>query len=200
MNRNDESNIERSVESFVREVVGRATRDETSRLDALLPAVYDEMRVLATYILRGERSGRTMSPTALAHEAYLRLARETRFSPEGGTHLLGVAATVMRRVLIDYARARRAAKRGGAAERLTLSDSLLDDSGSPVDIIDLHRALEQLAEEHPRKAKVVEMVYFTGLTLDEAGAALATTRRTALRDWQFAKAWLWKTLSEERSN
>jgi RNA polymerase sigma factor (TIGR02999 family) len=185
------------VERLAREIVGRATAGEATSLEALLPAVYEEMRVLAAYILRGEGTGRTLRPTALAHEAYLRLARETRFTPQNRGHLLAVAATMMRRVLIDYARARHAAKRGAGAERVTLSESLLDDSASNVDLLDLQRALDRLAAGHPRKVQVVELVYFAGLTHEEAGEALGVTARTILRDWQFAKAWLWRELSAE---
>ncbi len=184
------------VEQFAREVMSRATQTAATALDELLPAVYDEMRVLAAYLLRGERSARTLRPTALAHEAYLRLAGAAGFQPQGREHLLAVTANVMRRVLIDYARARRAAKRGGGLERVTLSESLLDETGSPVDLLDLERALERLGQAHPRKVQVVEMIYFAGLTEEEAASALGVNERTVRRDWQFAKAWLWQELKE----
>ncbi|MFB3908229.1 MAG: ECF-type sigma factor [Candidatus Eisenbacteria bacterium] len=218
------------IERYAREVIGRevigrealarealAAGDGTAgevaspaaSLDALLPAIYAEMRTLAAYILRGEGVGRTLRPTALAHEAYLRLARQTRFAPENQRHLLAVAATMMRRVLVDSVRERKAAKRGGAAERVTLGR--MDEEGegeasaagersratAAVDLIDLHRALDRLAAEHPRKARVVELLYLAGLTQEEAGSVLGITARTVLRDWMFARAWLWKELSGE---
>jgi RNA polymerase sigma factor (TIGR02999 family) len=185
------------LERFAVQVVRRATQGRGTSLDAMLPLVYDEMRVLASCILRGEGSGRTLRPTALANETYLRLARETRFNPGGRGQLLAAAATIMRRVLIDYARARRAAKRGGSVERVTLSESLMGDAGDRIDLLDLHRALDRLAKEHPRKVRVVELLYFAGLTHEEAGEAMGVTARTVLRDWQFAKAWLWRELNEE---
>ena len=186
--------VERYVEEVVEHVEEQAGDRGAGSLETWLPLAYQEMRVLAAYFLRGERAARTLQPTALAHEAYLRIARETRSELHGREHLLAVAATAMRRVLIDHARARLAAKRGGGAERVTLSDSLLDDLGSPVDVLDLHFALEKLAAEHPRKVKVVELVYFAGFSHEEAGAALGINARTVLRDWRFAKAWLWREL------
>jgi RNA polymerase sigma-70 factor, ECF subfamily len=183
------------VERFVRDVLAQATQSEATSLEVMLPAVYAELRTLASYLLRGERWARTLGPTALAHEAYLRLARETRSEVQNRSHLLAVAATAMRRVIIDYARARRAVKRGGGAAPVTLSESLVDAGGRPVDLIDLHRALDRLAEEHPRKVRIVEMIYFAGFTPEEAAAALDLSERTVLRDWKFAKAWLWRSLN-----
>jgi RNA polymerase sigma factor (TIGR02999 family) len=183
------------LERFVQDVFARATLSDSTSLEAMLPIVYDELRGLAAYLLRGERWARTLGPTALAHEAYLRLARETRSDLQGRSHLLAVAATAMRRVIIDYARARRTAKRGGGAAPVTLTENLLDEGGRPVDLLDLHRVLDRLAEEHPRKVQVVEMIYFAGLTPEEAAAALGVSERTVLRDWKFARAWLWRALS-----
>lgn len=183
------------VERFVRDVVARATQLESTSLEAMLPMIYDELRGLAAYLLRGERWARTLGPTALAHEAYLRLARETRSDLRGRSHLLAVAATAMRRVIIDQARARRAVKRGSGLAPVTLNESLLGDVGGPVELLDLHRVLDRLAAEHPRKVQVVEMIYFAGFTPEEAAAALEVSERTVLRDWKFARAWLWQALN-----
>jgi RNA polymerase sigma factor (TIGR02999 family) len=178
-------------------VASRATQSEDSSLEALLPGIYEEMRVLAAYLLRGERAAHTLRPTALAHEAYLRLAGG-ELEAEDREHLLGIAARAMRHVLIDYARARQAAKRGGGGlARVTLRDSLIGEAGAAVDLLDLHRALDRLGSEHPRKVQVVELLYFAGLTLEEAAAALGLNERTVRRDWNFAKAWLWRELSDE---
>lgn len=183
------------VEHFVRDVVARATQDESDSLDLMLPFVYDELRVLAAYLLRGERWARTLGPTALAHEAYLKLARETRSELHGQSHLLAVAATAMRRVIIDHARARCAAKRGAGAVRVTLSESLVGHAGGEIDLLELHRVLDRLGESDPRKVQVVEMLYFAGFTPEEAAAVLNVSERTVLRDWRFAKAWLWRELA-----
>jgi len=183
-----------AIESFVAEVVRRATRDDSAGLHAILPVVYDELRGLAACLLRGERAGHTLRPTALAHEAYLRLARETRSGLRSREELLGVAATAMRRVLVDYARARGAAKRGAGAQRITLVDNIAAAPGTEIDLLDLHRALERLGEVDSRKVRVVELLYFAGLTHEEAGNALGVSAQTVLRDWRFAKAWLWREL------
>jgi RNA polymerase sigma factor (TIGR02999 family) len=102
----------------------------------------------------------------------------------------------MRRVIIDQARARRAEKRGGGVAAVTLGESLVDASGRPIDLLDLHRVLDRLAEDHPRKVQVVEMIYFAGFTPEETAAALEVSERTVLRDWKFARAWLWRALGE----
>lgn len=186
---------ERVVEQLVADVVNRATQNETWSVQELLPLAYEELRVLAAYLLRGEPAARTLQPTALAHEAYLRLARETRSRLTGREHLMAVAASTMRRVLIDHARARRAQKRGSGATPVTLGETLLGGSDAPIELLDLHRALERLGEEHPRKVQVVELLYFAGLSHQEAGEVLGITDRTVLRDWRFAQAWLWRELS-----
>lgn len=184
------------VSAFVRDAVTRVTQDASQSLDAMLPAVYDEMRVLAAYLLQGEQHAKTLRPTALAHEAYLRLSH-SGFDARDARHLMTVAATVMRRVLVDHARARRTAKRGSGAERITLGEEIVDGTGTPVDILDLHDALRKLGESHPRKVQVIELLYFTGLTLEEVADTLGVNERTVRRDWQFAKAWLWQALTEE---
>jgi RNA polymerase sigma factor (TIGR02999 family) len=185
------------VEGFIEEIVGRATLDHSRSLNEVLPTVYQEMRALAACILRGEAVAETLRPTALVHETYLRLSRERRFTPHGRGHLVAVAATVMRRVIIDSARARRAAKRGGGDQRVTLNEGLLGNVDSPVDLLDLHRALGRLGAEGARKVRVVEMLYFAGLTIEETAEALGVSSRTILRDWTFARAWLWRELNGE---
>lgn len=184
------------VERFAREVVARSSIDGSLTLDEILPTVYQEFRDLADALLRRERKDHTLRPTALAHEAYLKLARETESRFGGPAHLLGVAATIMRRVLIDYARARVALRRGGKQERVSLGESLMDTSGLPVDVIELDRALEDLGAEDPRKLRVVELVYFAGFSFEEAAELLSVSTRTLVRDWRFAKAWLYRRLSD----
>lgn len=187
------------VEQFVLDVVKHATQTETSDLETMLPMIYGELRGLAAFLLRGERWARTLGPTALAHEAYLRLARETRSDLQGRAHLLAIAATAMRRVIIDHVRARKAGKRGGGDAPVTLRDSIVDRGGRSIDVLDLHRVLDRLGETHPRKVRIVEMIYFGGFTPEETAAALELSERTVLRDWAFARAWLWRALNATRS-
>lgn len=180
--------------AYVHDVARRVTQGDERSLDALLPQIYDELRVLATYALRGEREAATLRPTALAHEAYLRLAAQTRFTPRDGGHLLAVASQLMRRVLVDHARERRAQKRGGGAVRVSLGPDLAAPSGPDVDLLDLDAALGELEAVDPRKARVVEMLYFAGYTLGETAATLEVSTKTVQRDWEFARAWLFDRL------
>jgi RNA polymerase sigma factor (TIGR02999 family) len=161
----------------------------------LLPLVYDELRRIARIYLRRERSHHTLQPTALVHEAYLRLIDQHSVDWRNRTQFLGLAATMMRRVLVNYARDRSAAKRGGAAERvsLTAADAVADPP--PVDVLALHEALERLEAFDVRKSRVVELKFFGGLTTDEAAEVLDVSHATVERDWTLARAWLYDSLS-----
>ena len=167
----------------------------------LLPLVYDELRKLAAARLAVEAPGQTLQPTALVHEAYLRLvgsAADVRWDSRG--HFFAAAAEAMRRVLIDHARDRKRLKRGGQSRRreeLDL-DSLARLDAPPDELLDLDDALARLEHEDPRAASLVKLRVFAGLTQDEAAAALRVVRRTADRDWAFARAWLFRQLSESR--
>jgi RNA polymerase sigma factor (sigma-70 family) len=179
--------------------------------DDLLPLVYAELRRLAAAQLAREAPGQTLQPTALVHEAYLRLAASRgRQPPEGsanppgadapGSHrgdYLAAAATAMRRILIDRARARKAEKRGGGQGRADVDPDHLAAPERSDDLLALDEALTRLAAQDPRKAKLVELRYFAGLTLDEAAAALDISPATADRDWAFARAWLHRELSRD---
>ncbi|MFN8547715.1 MAG: ECF-type sigma factor [Candidatus Eisenbacteria bacterium] len=182
------------LQAFVHGVLTRATDGGPTSLDSILPLVYDEFRQLAASFLRRERAGHTLRPTALAHEAYLRLARETHTDLRDRTHLLALGATMMRRVLIDYARARGAERRGGDLERVSLSNAI-DAPTTPVNLLELNDALERLGGEDERKLRVVELLYFAGLTFEEAALVLGVSSRTLVRDWRFARAWLARELS-----
>jgi RNA polymerase sigma factor (TIGR02999 family) len=157
--------------------------------DRLLPVVYDELRARARYYLRSGRSGDTLQPTALVHEAYLRLAGQPA-GWEGRTHFYAVAAMAMRQILIDHARYRRREKRGGDAARVTLSDAVAQVASPDVDVLALGEALERLAQLNERQARIVELRYFAGLTVDEVAEVLDVSKRTVEADWTFAKAWL----------
>ena len=163
--------------------------------ERVLPVIYAELRRLAGAKLAGAEAGATLQPTALVHEAFLRLAGQ-RADFENRAHFLAIASTLMRRVLIDHARARQAAKRPRGVP-LTLPTGLAGGAGVEVELLDLDRALERLAAEHPRPARVVEMRFFAGLTEGEIGEALGLTERTVHRDWTFARAWLLRALAGE---
>ena len=159
-----------------------------------LQSAYDALRGLAAAYLRRERSDHTLQPTALVHEAYLKLASGGGFKSE--THFQAVAATAMRQILVDHARARGAQKRGGDWLRVTLSEGQAD-SGPDVDMLALDDALNELASLDKRKARVVELRFFGGMTTAEAAEEVGVSPKTAEADWYFARAWLRDRLSEE---
>jgi len=162
----------------------------------LLPLVYDELRRIARVYLRRERSHHTLQPTALVHEAYLRLIDQHSVDWRNRTQFLGLAATMMRRVLVNYARDRSAAKRGGGVERVTLAAAEGVADPPAVDVLALHEALERLQAVDVRKSRVVELKFFGGLTTDEAAEVLDVSHATVERDWTLARAWLYDSLSQ----
>lgn len=166
-------------------------------LEQLLPMVYAELRSIAAKHLGGERPGHTLQPTALANEAYLRLQGLKNVPWHDRTHFFAMASRIMRRVLVDHARARSAQKRGADAPRVELTEGLndaLQPAMDAVELIDLDRALDQLADAEPRLARLVEVRFFGGLTIEEAAELLGCSPRTAKRDWAFARAWLLRRL------
>jgi len=171
-------------------------RGEEQAARDLLPLVYDELRRLAARRLARENPGQTLQATALVHEAYLRLVGPDPGEPwDGRAHFFAAAAEAMRRILLDRARDRKRLKRGGSRRRESLDlDGLVADNALPDDLIDLDEALGCLAQIDARGAKLVKLRLFAGLTLDEAAAALGVVRRTAERDWAFARAWLFRQL------
>jgi RNA polymerase sigma factor (TIGR02999 family) len=160
----------------------------------LIDAVYRELHDMAHQRLRRERAGGTLQTTALVHEAYLRMVDQRRVSWRDRGHFLALAATMMRRVLVDRARARHADKRGAGEPVITLTDAAAAGLDPAVEVLDVDRALERLAGSYPRPARVVELRFFGGLELAEIGAVLDVTERTAQRDWAFARAWLAREL------
>jgi RNA polymerase sigma factor (TIGR02999 family) len=171
-----------------------ASGDRTA-LDRLMPLVYDELRRLAHRELRREGSEATLVTTALVHEAYLRLVDQSRTRLETRAHFLNVAAQMMRRVVVDTARKRRAAKRGAGAPPFSLDDvpEPTIDPANP-DLIDLDGALTRLEAVDPKLSRVVELRYFAGLTLEETADVLGTSTTAAWRDWNTARAWLYNEL------
>jgi RNA polymerase sigma factor (TIGR02999 family) len=163
--------------------------------DRLMPLVYQELRRQAAAHIRRETPGHTLQPTALVHEAYLRLV-DQRTPWRNRAQFFGVAAELMRRILVDRARAHRAAKRSGKWARVTLDPAVAVAGPPDVSVIDLDRALTRLAELDPRKSRIAELRFFGGLSLKETGDLLGLSIATVERDWQFARAWLFHALSE----
>ncbi len=168
-------------------------------LEALTPLVYAELRRLAGAYLRSEGPGHPLQPTALVHEAFLRLVGHAP-ECENRSHFYGVAAHVMRRILIDHARTRRAVKRGGQFVHLSLKDDLVLSHEQEPDLEALDEALERLGAADPRKARVVELRFFGGLSVEESAEVLNVSEVTVRRDWQFAKTWLLRELSREKGD
>ena len=169
---------------------------DRTALDQLLPAVYQELHRQAERAMRAQPPGHTLQTTALVHETYLRLVNRDGADWNGRAHFFGVAAKAMRSILVDHARARLTAKRGGGAELVTLAN-VEDTGGHEVDVLDLNDALERLAEQDPRKASLVELRYFAGLGIEEAASALGVSPATAKREWRVARAWLRRELGGE---
>ncbi len=170
--------------------------------DELMAAVYDELRALASRTMRRERTGHTLQPTALVHEAYGRLVDQTRVSWRGRTHFFSVAAIVMRRILIDHARRRSRQRRGGSWNRVTLSEALVgnpEDGLEPEELLALEQALRGLAAHDRRAARVVELRAFGGLTAAEVAALLEVSKTTVEGDWRHARAWLRRELASSGS-
>ena len=170
--------------------------DSEGSLDQVVPAVYRELRRIAARFLGNERREHTLQPTALVHEAYLRLAGQSQLHWESRAHFLGIAAEMMRRVLVEHARRRLATKRQGGLVRVTLDDERIG-SCADLEVIELHDALLVLAEKDERLARVVELRYFGGLSVAETADVLGVGTATIERDWRTARAWLLRELSAE---
>jgi RNA polymerase sigma factor (TIGR02999 family) len=167
---------------------------DRSALDGLLPLVHSDLKRMARRLMSRERTGHTLQPTALVHEAYVRLAGERGMQWQNRAHFLAVTAQLMRFILVDHARRRGVAKRGGDLRRVSIDDVLLVSPDAPGDLLALDEALEALAANDPRKAKVVEMRLFGGLSVEESAAVLGVSGITVMRDWRFARAWLQQRL------
>lgn len=164
-------------------------------LDSQFPAVYQALRRIARAHLRHERAGQTLQTTALMHEAYLRLATYDRLRWENETHFLAIAAQAMRRILVDLARSRSAVKRGGRQLRISLVDGLLVTTNGDNDLIDVENALIELETADPRRARIVELRFYGGMTVEQTAEALDLSTATVKREWRAAKAWLYQTIN-----
>jgi RNA polymerase sigma-70 factor (ECF subfamily) len=163
---------------------------DAGALEQLAPAVYDELHRVASRFMRNERPGQTLQTTALVNEAYLRLVDGGKVRWQDRAHFFAVAANMMRRILVDRARARTSAKRGGVRQRVPLEDGVIPAPDRDADLIGLDDALHLLAETDKRKARVIELRFFGGLSVEETGEVLGVSSQTVLRDWNLAKAWL----------
>ncbi len=171
---------------------------DPAALDELLPVVYRELHHQAERFMRNQSPGHTLQATALVNEAYLRLAGREPIEWKSRAHFFGVAAKAMRSILVDHARARLASKRGGGVAQVTLADA--DRSGGePVEVLELDETLKRLAELDPRKASLVELRWFGGLSIEEAAEVLSVSTATAKREWRTARAWLRRELSPDGS-
>jgi len=172
---------------------------DQAALDELIPLVYDELRRLAGRYMRRESEGHTLQTSALVNEAYLRLVDQKNVKWQNRAHFFGVAAQLMRRILVDHARSRSRAKRGGGVQMVPLAEQAVI-SKELADVIALDDALKNLAEMDPRKSQIVEMKFFGGLTTEEVAEVLNVTSRTVEREWRKAKAWLNRAISKGEPN
>lgn len=171
-----------------------ADGDEVS-MERLFPIVYDELRGIASNFLKKERSNHTLQPTALVHEAYLRLVKWETVSWQNRAHFFSVAAKVMRNILVDSARQKKAEIRGGQFEQITLDEKIGFFNSPEIDLVDLDDALKELASLNERQSKIVELRFFGGLTIEETAFTLQVSDMTVKRDWNFSKAWLYEKLN-----
>ncbi len=169
------------------------THGDTAALDALFPLVYDELRRLARSYLRGERSGHTLESTALVHEAYLRLVNQNT-SWQNRAHFFGIAAQMMRRILVDHARGHNAARRGEGACKVTLDEKIAGVQQRDIDVMAVDEALTRLAQFDVQQSRIVELRFFAGLSIEDTSEVLKISPATVKRDWAMAKAWLYREM------
>ena len=185
--------------SDVTELLADLRAGDADAVDAILPHVYGELQDLARRQLRGERDGHTLDTAALVHEAYLKLVRQDRVDWQSRAHFLGVASLAMRRILVNYAKKRRADKRGGGEIAATYHDGEVGREAKTEELLALDEALDGLAARSERQARVVEMWFFGGLTHAEIAEALGVSEPTVRRDWRVARAWLSHVMSDDEA-
>lgn len=168
---------------------------DKAALDALIPVVYDELRRQASRYLRRERPGHTLQTTALINEAYLRLVDQKTMKWQNRAQFFGIAAQLMRRILVDHARAKHRAKRGGSDIRVSLTEATGVTADAAIDLVQIDEALNRLAEIDPQQSRIVELRFFSGLNVEETAAALNISPATVKRDWSMAKAWLHREIN-----
>lgn len=181
----------------VTQLLIRSSHGDRTALDEMLPLVYGELRRLANYYLQKERRGHTLQPTALVHEAYLRLVDQRQVDWKNRAQFFGLAAEMMRRILINHARDRMAAKRGSDAQRVSLGAIADMAPAQDVDLVALDDALTHLGTMDPRKSRIVELKFFSGLTTEEIAEVLQISAATVKREWSLARAWLVRWMKEK---
>jgi len=172
------------------------SKGDVGAREALLPLVYDELRKLAAAYLRRERPDHTLQPTALVHEAYLRLVEERSVDWQSRSHFFSVSAKLMRRILVDHARGHLAEKRGAGLPKVPLTEAMAMSRERPADLLALDESLTRLASRDPQQSRVVELRVFAGLTVEETALALGISPATVKRDWAVAKAWLLREIQQ----
>lgn len=184
----------------VTQLLVEGSKGNKEALDQLLPIVYDELRRQAARYLRQELPGHTLQTTALIHEAYIRLIDQRNVQWQNRAQFFGIAAQLMRRILVDHARTKKRVKRGGSNLRVSLNEALAVTKGSEVDLIALDQALDKLAEIDPQQSRVVELRFFSGLSVAETAEVLDISPATVKRDWSVAKAWLYREISGDEQS
>ena len=186
--------------SEVTRILGAIEAGDTQAAERLLPLAYDELRRIAAQKMAGERAGHTLQPTALVHEAYLRLVNPDGSQPHWNSrgHFFSAAANAMRQILIENARRKLRLKRGAGAERVTFDEELFESEAPADEILAVHEALTKLEGEHPAYARVAVMRYFAGMTIEETASALDISESTVERHWRGARAWLEREIAESR--
>ncbi len=185
--------------SPVTQLITRLVNDESDAAAELFPLVYDQLRGLADRLLRGERGDHTLQPTALVHEAYVRLADTDAIDWRGKARFAALAAKAMRQILVDHARRKKAQKRGGDWERITLQGLIAGEQDHHLDVMALDQALERFAKDHPRPAHIVELRFFANMTGDEIAEVVGVSRRTVVKDLRMAQAWLLREMDQGMS-
>src|SRR5690349_10340664 len=173
-------------------------RGDKEALDQLMPVVYEELRRQAARYLRREQPGHTLQTTALIHEAYVRLVDQRNVQWQNRAHFFGIAAQLMRRILVDYARTKKRVKRGGSDIKVSLADADVAVKGQDLDVVALDEALQRLAQIDEQQSRVVELRYFSGLTVEETAEVMGISKATVKRDWSVARAWLYRELSDDK--
>jgi RNA polymerase sigma factor (TIGR02999 family) len=186
----------RSASSYpVTELLSRWSEGDTAARDALIPIVYDELRRVAKRCLGGQRNDHTLQPTALVHEAYLRLVKQDNLEWHDRVHFFAMAAKAMRQILVDHARRRRAVKRGGGAITMVLDEASASQKNASLDLIALDDALQRLAALDPRQSEIVELRFFGGLSVEETSQIVDISPATIKREWATARLWLHREMS-----
>ncbi len=184
-----------SIAHSVTQLLDRWNHGDLEALDELMPLIYDELRKMARRYMRRQTPGHTLQTTALIHEAYLRMVKQKEKHFENRAHFFGVAAQAMRHILVDYARARQTARRGGGATPISLEEAAIVTQERAAELVAFDDALRELEKLSKRQSLVVELRYFGGLTVDETATVLGVSADTVMRDWSMAKTWLHRALS-----